>query len=146
MNKKYHIKNELEMEQIGKELSETLDKMRGVSPIVVYLKGNLGAGKTTLTRAFLRAQGYQDTVKSPTFTLVEPYDFKDHMVYHFDFYRLNSPLELEGMGIRDYFSPYTYCLIEWPEKGKGICPLPNIEITIEMTANPLERQVSVVFL
>lgn len=142
----YPNTNEFEMEQIGRELSQIVDKMRDRSPVIIYLKGDLGAGKTTLTRGFLRAHGYQAPVKSPTFTLVEPYEFDQYMVYHFDFYRLNSPLELEGMGIRDYFSPNSCCLIEWPEKGQGVCPPAHIEVSIKMTANPKERDVSVLFL
>lgn len=146
MNKiEYYIENEMDMEQLGKNLSQVFSVSIN-NQWVIYLKGPLGAGKTTLTRGFLRGLGYQDTVKSPTFTLVEPYEFADYTVYHFDFYRLNSPLELEGMGIRDYFTPHTCCIVEWPEKGAGICPLADIEITIDITSHPSQRQVSMVAL
>lgn len=142
----YHIQNELEMERIGQDLSEALAQMPSHSPIIIHLNGNLGAGKTTLTRAFLRARGYEGTVKSPTFTLVEPYEFENYTIYHFDLYRLNSPLELEGIGMRDYFSPHTYSFIEWPEKGGALCPRATVEISIEINQAPTARQVSVRFL
>lgn len=109
--------------------------------LIIFLSGDLGAGKTTLTRGILRAMGYLGKVKSPTYNLVEIYKFSELYLYHFDFYRFNDPIEWEEAGFRDFFKAETICLIEWPEKADKL--LPDADIKIFFRFNELGREIRI---
>lgn len=126
----YLAENETAMVALGEQLGRAF--VQYPTALTVHLLGDLGAGKTTLTRGILRAFGHAGAVKSPTYTLVEAYEFAARTVYHFDLYRLGDPEELEYMGIRDYFADNTLCLIEWPARGEGVLPVPDLVIDISV--------------
>ncbi len=98
--------------------------------LTIWLRGDLGAGKTTLTRGLLRALGFSGRVKSPTYTLVELYEFTRFNLYHFDLYRFADPDEWEDAGFREYFNPASVCLVEWPDKAGALFPAPDVALEL----------------
>jgi tRNA threonylcarbamoyladenosine biosynthesis protein TsaE len=115
-----------DMERLGRSASP------GVLPgQIVFLRGALGAGKTTWVRGLLHGLLHPGPVRSPTYTLLEPYYLKEFNVYHFDLYRLNDPGELENLGFRDYLDGSGVCLVEWPERGGNFMPEPDCLIEIK---------------
>ena len=101
------------------------------APAVIFLRGQLGAGKTTLSRGFLRGRGYDGSVKSPTYTLVETYeDLTAAPVYHLDLYRLGATSELVYLGLEDYIGAKGILLIEWPERAESVLPRPDVDVTM----------------
>jgi len=104
----------------------------GVAPgRVLHLRGDLGAGKTTLVRGLLRALGYAGRVKSPSYTLVEPYELSSLHFYHFDFYRFKDRSEWLSSGFREYFNPHSVCVVEWPEKAGDLLAPPDLEVQLQ---------------
>ena len=124
------LKDEVATENLGRGLATVV--VQAGQGATVFLEGNLGTGKTTLSRG----------VKSPTYTIVEPYEHLSPPAYHFDLYRLGDPEELEYMGIRDYFQGQSLCLIEWPERGQGILPDPDLWIRLSVSGDGRKALVS----
>lgn len=124
------IENESAMEALGARVAATVQL-----GCVIFLKGDLGAGKTTFVRGFLRGLGYEGIVKSPTYTLVEEYSVAGKIIYHFDLYRISDPESLEFIGIREYFRPDSIALVEWPEQGVGFLPAADVVLDIEILDN-----------
>ena len=130
------LKNEQDSLLLGQAVAAAVRESE-LPLMILYLRGDLGAGKTTLSRGILRSFGHDGAVKSPTYTLVEPYELAKINIYHFDLYRLGDPEELEFLGIRDYFEVASgqnpvVNLIEWPEKGEGMLPKPDMVIDLSV--------------
>ncbi|HVL59039.1 MAG TPA: tRNA (adenosine(37)-N6)-threonylcarbamoyltransferase complex ATPase subunit type 1 TsaE [Burkholderiaceae bacterium] len=104
------------------------------APALVFLSGDLGTGKTTLVRALLRSLGFEDRVKSPTFTLVEPYNLSSFDLYHFDLYRFSSDEEWRDAGFDDYLRSGAVCVVEWPERAAGALPVPDLWLRLQFAA------------
>ena len=125
-----NIENEQAMLSAGIKLARTLKP-----GMLIFLIGDLGAGKTTLVRGVLSGIGHEGSVKSPTYNLVESYCINQQSIYHFDLYRVTDAEELEYMGIRDYINDESICFVEWPDKGDGVLPQPDIKIEIQINGS-----------
>ncbi len=123
------------------ELGKQLAQLCPTSQFTLFLEGELGAGKTTLSRGLLRALGHQGNVKSPTYTLVERYDLASRTVFHFDLYRVIDPEELDYLGLDDYFSNQSLCIVEWPSQGSDY--LPTADLIIEISYKNHSRNVKI---
>src|SRR3990167_5065255 len=114
------------------------------APAIIFLEGQLGAGKTTFVRGLMRGFGYTGTVKSPTFTLIEIYSLPDKEILHADLYRLKEASELETMGFRDYFTDNSIVLIEWASQAEKILPNPTLRCLLSIPENGVGRYLEVV--
>jgi tRNA threonylcarbamoyladenosine biosynthesis protein TsaE len=136
--RKFFLHEEAGTIALGASLARTL-----APGLAIYLHGELGAGKTTLTRALLHAAGHTGHVKSPTYTLAEPYtitlDGKPVDLFHFDLYRMKTPEEFFDAGFREHFNDNSICIVEWPENGEAVLPPPDI--TISLTVSGTGRHV-----
>ena len=137
MSKRILASSEEELAAIGSTIAESLKPGD-----IIYLDGELGAGKTTLVRGILKGMGYKGIVPSPTYTLLELYEVGNYSVAHFDLYRLQNPRELEEIGMRDYLDGSTILLIEWPERGLGALPRPTLCIILRYANEGREIQLS----
>jgi len=118
-------------ERATKDLANNFSEILNYAPIILFLRGDLGTGKTCFTRYLLEALGVKEKVKSPTYTLVETYAVDHNNIYHFDLYRAADPRELETLGFRDYLQDYALIIIEWAENGHGCLPSADLEIALE---------------
>jgi tRNA threonylcarbamoyladenosine biosynthesis protein TsaE len=130
-------------EEFGAKLGATVQP-RNDAPIIVYLTGDLGAGKTTLAKGFVRGCGITDAVHSPTYALLEPYEGQAFTVLHLDLYRLRDPSELEALGLRDWAQRGNAWLVEWPERGAGKLPPADLTITLSVGEEAHEINVEAV--
>ena len=133
----FQVATPARMEQLGAGLANATPE----GGAVYFLYGALGTGKTTLVRGFLKALGHIGPIKSPTYTLVEPYRVGGRALHHFDLYRINNPEELEYLGIRDYFDGLSLCLVEWPERGAELWIQPDVVVYIRHKGS--EREVEI---
>ena len=137
MSHRFYLHDEVKTRQLGALLA----KYRPDSALI-HLSGDLGAGKTTLTRGFIQACGHQGQVKSPTYTLMESYALPDVTIHHLDLYRLSDPEELEYLGIDELENPRTIVMVEWPERGEGVLPAPSL--TLQIAHRPNGREVTAI--
>jgi len=137
LNQTIEIADEAAMVQLGRQLAPKL-----AVGSIIFMNGDLGAGKTTFVKGLLQGLGHIGPVTSPTFTLVEPYILPRCRVYHFDLYRLDTAVELEVIGLRDMIGGDSITVFEWPERGQGVLPEPDVSISIEYSGTGRVVQIS----
>ena len=132
MNKKLTLSSLEDTKNLGQEIAKEILKRKDKSAFIVFLDGDLGTGKTTLVKEIIFALGIKEKVKSPTFTIIEPYELNDKNIYHIDLYRINDPSELEIIGLREYLNESDAIIfIEWPEKSFGFLKKFDLKISLK---------------
>ena len=147
---KHYCRQEAETASLAKHLAAAIQVFIGHTPeahLNISLEGDLGAGKTTFARYLIQSLGHEGKVKSPTYTLCEPYELYSNQhaftVHHFDLYRMRDPLEWQEAGFAEYFDVPGFCLIEWPEKAEGTLPAFDIQISLQAGKEENERAISI---
>lgn len=135
------LDDERATDNLGEQLAHAVSRVQP-RHFVIYLVGDLGAGKTCLARGLIHGFGHAGRVKSPTYTIVEPYELSDKKIYHLDLYRMSDPEELEYLGIRDMSQSNAIMLVEWPERGERALPAPDLEIKLAHAPGQVGRDVS----
>ena len=132
MNKKLTLSSLEDTKNLGQEIAKEILKRKDKSAFIVFLDGDLGTGKTTLVKEIIFALGIKEKVKSPTFTIIEPYELNNKNIYHIDLYRINDPSELEIIGLREYLNESEAIIfIEWPEKSFGFLKKFDLKISLK---------------
>ena len=132
MNKKLTLSSLEDTKNLGQEIAKEILKRKDKSAFFVFLDGDLGTGKTTIVKEIIFALGIKEKVKSPTFTIIEPYELNDKNIYHIDLYRINDPSELEIIGLREYLNESEAIIfIEWPEKSFGFLKKFDLKISLK---------------
>ena len=146
MTKLIVTSNENETMAAGRELAKEILGIQSDRSIIIFLEGELGAGKTTFTKGILKGFDYQELVKSPTYNLVEIHETKNHKVFHFDLYRISEPIELEEIGIDEYLKELgSVSIFEWPKNGEAVLPSPDfhVQISYKDTNQNSKRELSI---
>ena len=133
---KMHLPDEGATRALGARLARVIEP-----GLALFLRGELGSGKTTLARGLLRGLGYQGRVKSPSYTLVELYTVSKLDLYHFDCYRFKDPKEWRDAGFNEYFNDASVCLVEWPEKAAGLLPAADLDIALEFAGDGRDLEI-----
>ena len=146
MTKLIVTSNENETMAAGRELAKEILGIQSDRSIIIFLEGELGAGKTTFTKGILKGFDYQELVKSPTYNLVEIHETKNHKIFHFDLYRISEPIELEEIGIDEYLKELgSVSIFEWPKNGEAVLPSPDfhVQISYKDTDQNSKRELSI---
>ena len=146
MTKLIVTSNENETMAAGRELAKEILGIQSDRSIIIFLEGELGAGKTTFTKGILKGFDYQELVKSPTYNLVEIHETKNYKVFHFDLYRISEPIELEEIGIDEYLKELgSVSIFEWPKNGEAVLPSPDfyVQISYKDTDQNSKRELSI---